>query len=497
MHDVIRSAVTVPFVIAVSYTVAGPQGSLFAAVAAMLVVLSERSGTTGQRAFKSGAGLAAGILAMGFGPLTGGAGLVPFATVLLFGLAAGVLSGFGAALSFAGMQMLVQMSIAGGLVITMPVPERVAFYAAGGLVALAGALAQSWWERTDRLYGQAIEQARDSLAAWPRPGDQDSDSVLTERHEATDEVLAQARDLILTARPRRHHRRVLLTRARQQYAQLSVDVTFLIAGQPAPSQTAAAQPRPVRDIAKQALRSRASWNFVLRLEICLAVGEVIRQMIPLGHSYWILLTIALSLKPDLAPVFTRTMQRAIGTILGVAIGWVAVVLTPGYEALPVLAVLGAAIPFTVRRSYGWFSVIITPQIFLILDLGHRIGPAVLGQRILATVIGCLIVLTIGNAWWPATWTGAICRDADALSGTIAGFPGDRGSSAFEVAEERLREAAAVAALRARLRVRSAEPGVRQRGHLKRAADQISDLESTLVARTRAWVQVAVAGHSSN
>ncbi len=490
LHDVIRSAVTVPLVVAVSYALAGPQASLFAAVAALLVVLSERSGTTGQRALKSGAGLAAGVLAMTFGPLTAGTGLVPLATVVLFGLAAGVLSGFGAALSFAGMQMLVQMSIAGGLVISLPVAERVGYYAAGGLVALAGAVAQSWWERTDQLYGQAIRRVRDSMATWPQAGDPHGNGLLTERRRATDELLTQARDLILTARPRRRHRRALLQRARQEYAQLSVDATFLIAGQPSPAETAAARPRPVPEIAAETLRRKANWDFVLRLEICLALGEIIRQLIPLGHGYWILLTVALTLKPDLAPVFARTMQRALGTIVGVALGWIAVVLAPGYAALPVLAALGAAIPFTVRRSYGWFSVVITPQIFLILDLGHRIGPGVLGQRILATSIGCLIVLTVGNALWPTTWTSAICRDVAAMHNAVAAFPRDRGSPVLEIAEERLRVAMAVGALRARLRVRSAEPGVRQAGRLQRAEDQVHDLESTLLASVCVWVATA-------
>ncbi len=493
MHDVVRSAITVPLIVGVSYALAGPQASLFAAIAALLVVLSERSGTTGQRAFKSGAGLAAGVLAMAFGPLTAGAGLKPFATVMLFGLVASVISGFGAALSFAGMQMLVQMSIAGGVVISLPIRERIVCYIAGGVVALAGAIAQSWWERTDQLYGQAIERVRQSIATWPRPGDPGGSSVLTEHRRTTDQFLAQARDLILTARPRTQRRRNLLQQADCEYAQLSVDVTFLIGAQPPPRMLVAARPYPVPEIAAAALRNKATWNFALRLEICLAFGEIIRQLLPIGHGYWILLTIALSLKPDLAPVFVRTMQRAIGTIAGVGLGWIAVVLAPGYAALPILAVLGAAIPYTVRRSYGWFSVVITPQIFLILDLGRRIGPGVLGERILATVIGCLVVVTVGNALWPATWASAICRDAAALKAAVAAFPRDHGATVAEICEQRLRAATAVEALRARLQVRSTEPGVRQTGRLKRADKQIRDLEDTLTASVRTWAATTIAG----
>ena len=51
---------------------------------------------------------------------------------------------------------------------------------------------------------------------------------------------------------------------------------------------------------------------------------------------------------------------------------------------------------------------------------------------------------------------------------------------------------AVAALRTRLRARSAEPGVRQTRCLQQAEDQIRDLESALVANVRTWVATAVA-----
>ena len=63
---------------------------------------------------------------------------------------------------------------------------------------------------------------------------------------------------------------------------------------------------------------------------------------------------------------------------------------------------------------------------------------------------------------------------------------------MEIAEERLRTATAIAALRIRLRVRSDEPGVRRTSRLQRADDQIRDLDSALAARVRTWLATATA-----
>jgi hypothetical protein len=75
VNEVVRAAVTVPLVLAVAYGIGGSSVAIFAALGALLVGLGERSGTTGQRMFKAGAGLAAGRLAMVFGSLTAGRGI--------------------------------------------------------------------------------------------------------------------------------------------------------------------------------------------------------------------------------------------------------------------------------------------------------------------------------------------------------------------------------------------------------------------------------------
>jgi hypothetical protein len=525
VHDVVRSAITVPLVLVVMYTAVDANAALFASIAALLVVLSERSGTTGQRALKTGAGLCCGTLAMLLGPYSAGTGLTPLLVVAGFGLLGGIMSGFGAALSFAGMQGIVQMSIAGGLVVDFSTRDRVASYLVGGAAAFAIAMAQSLYERTDRLYFQALRDVRASLEQWhTRPSAPETASA----RRRTDALLLAARDLLAAARPRRRRRMFLIDSGRREYAQLAATVTMTLAGTPetthiptsdaweapaasgasagtvpvysassAPAEAAAPSPpappaapveplRPtqVRVLLRTALRRRATWDFVIRLETCLVIGELLRQLLPWGHSYWVLLTIALSLKPDIGPVYPRTMQRALGTVAGIGLGWLAVVLSPGYPAVPVLVVLGAFIPFSVRRNYGLFTVAITPMVLILMDLGQELGVEVLGQRVASTLVGCLVVLTLGNAWWPSTRRSAVRQTAIRLHERVHAFPAGA-LDLSSVADERLELATAIATFERTLTVRAGEPRRTDRDPLARHTSVVS-LETELLRRLRRW-----------
>jgi uncharacterized membrane protein YccC len=50
------------------------------------------------------------------------------------------------------------------------------------------------------------------------------------------------------------------------------------------------------------------------------------QLLPFGRGYWILLTVIIILKPGYSLSKQRNIQRLIGTLVGVAIGWSILVL---------------------------------------------------------------------------------------------------------------------------------------------------------------------------
>jgi uncharacterized membrane protein YccC len=63
-----------------------------------------------------------------------------------------------------------------------------------------------------------------------------------------------------------------------------------------------------------------AWTFTIRLMVCVGVAAVASEVLPLQRSYWVVLTVAIVLKPDHGSVFARALQRGIGTIVGAVLG---------------------------------------------------------------------------------------------------------------------------------------------------------------------------------
>ncbi|WP_322060286.1 FUSC family protein [Paraburkholderia sp. J63] len=513
LAETIRTALTLPMVLACAFHFWGPGIALFASLGALLVVLGERPGTTGQRIFKAGSGLLAGILAMALGPFTAGTGITPVLVVLGFTVLSGVLSAYGPALSFAGMQLLVQMSVAGGLKVDLPLEDKLIAYSLGGVVALAGAWLVSALPRTDRLYGA---QLADVLAALTlrersRATDQPDEEALLARR-SIDGTLALASSLVLTARAigTRHERLlrtlrsirdgVSVTTARSFAGASPVDPdTLQSTAQTLRSGIYTGLPlwltnypgRPSESITRLVTRpwsDRRNRLFIVRLSLCMVAGELIRQVRPFGHGYWILLTIALCLKPDITSVFSRSLQRGIGTVIGVVVASFGTLLAPGYTVILVAGLLGAGIPWSVRRNYAWFSVLITPLVLLLLDLGGTAGFSVQLQRVIHTLTGCALVLSLAYAFWPDTWRPSarpeIARLCDQLAELAQSVPLDFDSAAAVVlADRRLAIAQGIAELRLRATTASNEPeGPRLRA--RHWQDVAACLETVLQAIVR-------------
>jgi uncharacterized membrane protein YccC len=141
-----------------------------------------------------------------------------------------------------------------------------------------------------------------------------------------------------------------------------------------------------------------------RLMVCIGVAAVMSEILPLERSYWVVLTVAIVMKPDFGSVFARAIQRGAGTVAGAVIGTVILVSVP-YGALLLIpvAVFAALLPYGRSRNYGLMSVFLTPLVVLLIDLPNRTGWRLAEARLIDTLLGCGIVLVIGYAPWPRMW----------------------------------------------------------------------------------------------
>ncbi|MGV9270756.1 FUSC family protein [Kitasatospora sp. NPDC003701] len=149
------------------------------------------------------------------------------------------------------------------------------------------------------------------------------------------------------------------------------------------------------------LLSRGSVRYGLRVALCIAVGSAATASLPLSKSYWVPMTIAFVLKPDLGSVFLRAVSRSIGTVLGVAVTAGVLSLTTDAWALTVIAALCVALlPYATAAHYGLNTVVMTPMALILLQLGGQSSAAEFWPRVLDTVLASAIVLLFGYLLWP-------------------------------------------------------------------------------------------------
>jgi uncharacterized membrane protein YccC len=148
---------------------------------------------------------------------------------------------------------------------------------------------------------------------------------------------------------------------------------------------------------------RVGYMFTLRLMACIFVASVCSEVLPLERSYWVVMTVAIVMKPDYGSVFARAMQRGLGTMLGAVVGAVLLVLVHGVWLLVPFAILAALLPLGRSRNYGLLAVFLTPLVVVLISLLKPGGWHLAGDRLLDTVIGCAIVLFVGFLPWWTSW----------------------------------------------------------------------------------------------
>lgn len=170
------------------------------------------------------------------------------------------------------------------------------------------------------------------------------------------------------------------------------------------------------------LAGPTTWLHALRLALCMAIAEAVTALVPFERSYWLAVTVAITLKPDFGSVFARAVQRGGGTFLGALFGAGVLALHPnGWVLVALAAGVAFLLPIAQVRQYGVFASVLTPLVIIQLEIGHAGGWDLLAARLVDTVAGCAITLVFGYLLWPGSRTPRIGgRLADAVD-AVAGY----------------------------------------------------------------------------
>lgn len=134
------------------------------------------------------------------------------------------------------------------------------------------------------------------------------------------------------------------------------------------------------------------FRFALRVALAVAVGLFVANHLPyVAHGYWIVLTIAVVLKPSYSMTKQRRGDRLVGTVIGCTAAAVLLYLVHSPAVLlAALFVATAAAPTFVTVKYRYTAIAVSMQILIQTNLLLPAGHHVISERLIDTAIGALI-----------------------------------------------------------------------------------------------------------
>ncbi len=185
----------------------------------------------------------------------------------------------------------------------------------------------------------------------------------------------------------------------------------------------------------------------LRMMITCGLGFTISKLISYGHhSYWILLTIVIILKPGFSLTKQRNFERFTGTLVGGILGLLLISFVHDRTALFVFMVIFMIGTYTyVRLQYMMMVIFMTPYILLLFNF---LGLGILdiaGERLLDTAIASVLAFLASYflfPYWesrqlPGYMAGVLKANLDYLQRLALILLGEKNSLEYKLARKEL------------------------------------------------------------
>ncbi len=147
-----------------------------------------------------------------------------------------------------------------------------------------------------------------------------------------------------------------------------------------------------------------TFRHALRVSVATIAGYIVSKFFPVGHGYWILLTIIVILKPTYSLSKRRNYERLLGTIGGALIGILILYFIKDNTVLFVFMLLLMIGTYTFLRTNYLLSVILmTPYILLLFHLLNKSNfSTITYDRLIDTGIGSVIAF-LANFFLVPAW----------------------------------------------------------------------------------------------
>lgn len=140
----------------------------------------------------------------------------------------------------------------------------------------------------------------------------------------------------------------------------------------------------------------------LRLAIVTIVGFIIGQMLSMQNPYWILLTIAVIMRPSFGLTKSRTVHRVLGTFIGASIAIGIILITQNTLIYGVIAIISLPLAYSlVQLNYRNAAIFITLNVVFVYAIFEPNILSVVKFRIFDTLIGATLAFSATYLLWPS------------------------------------------------------------------------------------------------
>lgn len=146
-----------------------------------------------------------------------------------------------------------------------------------------------------------------------------------------------------------------------------------------------------------------TFRYAVRMAIVCLLGFVVSHLFSLGHhSYWILLTIIVILKPSFSLTKQRNYERIIGTVIGGLIG-VAILIFVKDETPRFIFLLGFMVgAYSFQRvNYKLSVLFLTPYLLILFSFLGANNITIAKERIVDTLVGSIIAFAASYFIFPS------------------------------------------------------------------------------------------------
>lgn len=172
------------------------------------------------------------------------------------------------------------------------------------------------------------------------------------------------------------------------------------------------------------------FRYALRVAIGLTIAVFIFKFFHIDHGHWIALTMIIVIQPYYGATRKKGIERTIGTVAGIVLGGVVMLLPLPHEAfVGLLVVISFFVAYFLRNNYKVGVFFVTVMMVVMMQISRQGSWELIGWRLLSTLIGAMLAVVASYAFWPvweqqrfpALFARAIAQNREYLRQVIGYF----------------------------------------------------------------------------